>query len=71
LALAQQAGACGALGATQQGIEGIEQDRFAGASFAGEHREAATEDEFQALDQGNVFKAQTRKQTGPRRSARP
>ena len=71
LALAQQPGACRPLGTTQQGIKGIEQDRLAGTGFAGEHREPATEAELQALDQGNVFKAQTRKQTSPRRSGRP
>ena len=71
LALAQQPGARRPLGAPQQGIEGIEQNRFTSTSFPGEHREASAESELQALNQGDVFKAQTRQHTGPRQSGRP
>ena len=71
LALAQQPGARRPLGAPQQGIEGIEQNRLARTGFPGEHREAPAESELQALNQGNVFKAQTRQHSGPRQSGRP
>jgi len=53
-----RAGATGG-SAGQQGIEGVEQDRFAGTGLAGEHREATTELELQLLDQGDVLKAQS------------
>ena len=36
----QQTGALAALGTTQEGIQGIEQDRLAGAGLAGQHGEA-------------------------------
>ena len=58
-AAAQQAGPLGALGAAEQGIEGIEEDRLAGAGLAGEHTEAGPERELEAFDQGDVLEAQS------------
>ena len=59
VALAQQAAGRAPSRAAEQGIQGIQQDRLAGAGFPGEHREATAEIELQLLDQGNVVKAQT------------
>jgi len=42
-------GTAAAFSATEQGIEGIEQDRFAGARLAGEHGEAGPEAQLQPL----------------------
>jgi hypothetical protein len=58
--MAQQAGSDAALGTTQQGIQGIEQDRLARPRLAGEHGEAVSERQFEAFDQGDVLQAQTR-----------
>jgi hypothetical protein len=62
----QQPCPLGTLGAAEQGIKGIEQDRFARAGLAGEHREAGPEGQLQPLDQGDVLQAQTREHPGLR-----
>jgi len=61
---AQQASARTALGPTQQGIEGIQQDRFTGTGLAGEHGEALAEAQLQPLDQGDVAEAQSSQHRG-------
>ena len=70
-ASAQQAGPLAALGTTEQGIEGIEQDRFAGAGLAGEHGETRLKGELEPLDQGDVLEVQTGKHGGRRGRTRP
>ena len=64
----QQAGPGAALGTPQQGIQRIEQDRFTRPSFAGQHGESRLERQVQALDQGNIFKPQTREHGGFRKA---
>ena len=46
--------------ATEQGIEGIEQNRFTRTGLAGEHRETDGKIELEPLDQGDVLETQTR-----------
>ena len=64
----QQAGPLAALGTSEQGIEGIQQDRLAGAGLAGEHGEPSRERQLQPLDQGDILETQTREHPGLRRA---
>ena len=65
-ALAQQPCPRTALGAAQQGIKGIQQDRLARPRLSGEHGESIAERQLQAFDQGNVLQVQTREHPGLR-----
>ena len=60
----QQARRRTALHPPQQGIQRIEQDRFARTGFPGEHRESPAKRQLQTFDQGNVFEPQTREHGG-------